>query len=57
MTKLQCVIVYSMHDSPDISDAGDSLRQVMLREKMADIYFLSSKKDNPHLLYVKLFLD
>ena len=56
MTELQCTIAYGVYDSPNISGAGDSVSQAMLKDRLVDTYFPYTKKDDPRLSHVELFL-
>ena len=57
MTKLQCTIAYGAYDLKDILGAGQSSSARMLAEKMANLYFLSTQKEDPWVLHVELFLE
>ena len=56
MTELQCTIAYGAYDSKDIVGAGQSSTGGMLMDKMAEIYFPSTDKDDPRVSHVELFL-
>ena len=56
MTKLQSTIAYGVYDSENISGSGDSVSQMMLTEKMAELYFPCNDEFDPRVLHVELFL-
>ena len=55
MTELQSTIAYGVYDLENISGSSDSVSQMMLTEKMAELYFPCNDKFNPRVLHVELF--
>ena len=57
MTELQSTIAYGVYDSENISGSSDSVsRQMMLTEKMAELYFPCNDEFDPCVSHVELFL-
>ena len=56
MTELQSTIAYGVYDSENISSSSDSVSQMMLTEKMVELYFPCNDEFDPRVSHVELFL-
>ena len=56
MTELQCTVAYGAYDSKEILSAGESSSNAMIADKMGEIYFSLSDKNDPWVSHVELFL-
>ena len=56
MTELQSTIAYGVYDSKEILYAGQTTSLKKIGDKMQEIYFPSSSKDNQRISHGEMFL-